>query len=727
MSQTLTKPVLLDETGQAIAGKLDTNSAAIIEALDDIKDAIGTSSEFIPVKIQVVTPPTKTIYKVGERLDLSGIVVNLVGTNGVQIDVTSACTFSPANNTVLTASDTTVTVTYLYQHDGTTFTTSQALVIRELSSIAVTTPPTKTAYQTGETLDLTGIVVTATYSDGFTANVTSDCTFNPANGTVLSSSDTSVTITYVEGSITKTTSVAIGVKELVSIAVTHLPTKTSYMDGETLDLTGLVVTATYDDTTTLDVTAHCAFSPADGDTLTTSDTTILISYTEGTVTKTTSQAITVIGLSSIAITQAPTTTSYKIGDTLDLTGIEVTATYSDNTTEDVTSQCTFSPANGATLTSSNASVTASFTFGSTTKTATQAITVEPHKYGVSRVLSSDPAKTRLYDAQNLTFSASVGSTAGSSDFDNCYPWSDIERVTINGDVFVKIPKFWIPDISYVSWDNVYIIADGPSEGFRVHPAFIKGGVEYDYILVAAYECGPNYVSKSGQTPLINTTLSDARTGVTGKGSGYHIMDLYTWSAIQALILVETANFNSQAVIGSGYSDKGGVQATGGSDNVPNLTGAPSGAFGQVPVVWRGIENLWGNTTQCFDGTLGADNDTSRSNLFICNDPTKYADTVTSDYIQVQPNDSNTWIKTDGAFISGMNKMSNAPELFLPNGSSTTASGTTYGCDTSYKLYSNNALASSEQSKLGSGLFGYRRTGPTSISGFGYRMIKLPTT
>lgn len=68
---------------------------------------------------------------------------------------------------------------------------------KTLSSIAVTTQPTKTTYTVGETLDLTGCVVTATYSDASTENVTSSCTFAPANGATLSTEGTqTVTVTY---------------------------------------------------------------------------------------------------------------------------------------------------------------------------------------------------------------------------------------------------------------------------------------------------------------------------------------------------------------------------------------------------------------------------------------------------------------------------------------------------------------------------------------------------
>ena len=283
MPQVLEKPVLLDETGQEI-----------VEKLDDIKDAIGTSSEFIPLMIRVTTPPTKTAYRAGERLDLSGMVVNLVASNGSMIDVTQACTTVPANGATLTGADTSVAISYLYQVDNLTFTSTQVLTVSVLDSIAVTTPPTNTDYSVGDTLDLTGIVVTATYSDNSTRVVTDLCTYSPADGATLTSANSSITITLSEGGVTKTTSQAISVKELTSIAVTTPPTTTEYILGEQLDLTGIVVTATYDDSSTLDVTAHCVYSPSNGAVLGVNDTTITISYTKGSITKTATQSISVI-------------------------------------------------------------------------------------------------------------------------------------------------------------------------------------------------------------------------------------------------------------------------------------------------------------------------------------------------------------------------------------------------------------------------------------------------
>lgn len=203
MSTVLTKPVLLDETGQAIVGKLD-----------DIKEAIGTGGEYIPIKISVTTPPTKTTYFEGETLDLSGLVVSLIATNGSAIDITSECVFSPSNGTILTTLNTNVSISYHYIRDDITFNATLPITVNEIlpTQITVTTPPTKTEYIVGETIDLTGMVITASYTNGTTADVTSSCTYVPANGTTLADDTvTAIAIEYVESGITVTASQSITV------------------------------------------------------------------------------------------------------------------------------------------------------------------------------------------------------------------------------------------------------------------------------------------------------------------------------------------------------------------------------------------------------------------------------------------------------------------------------------------------------------------------------------
>jgi hypothetical protein len=88
--------------------------------------------------------------------------------------------------------------------------TSAAVTIAALTlqSIAVTTPPTKTTYTVGQTLDTTGMVVTATYSNGSSKTVTPTSTSGFSSTTVGSKT---VTVHYTEGGIIRTTSFTVTV------------------------------------------------------------------------------------------------------------------------------------------------------------------------------------------------------------------------------------------------------------------------------------------------------------------------------------------------------------------------------------------------------------------------------------------------------------------------------------------------------------------------------------
>jgi len=79
-------------------------------------------------------------------------------------------------------------------------------------------------------------------------------------------------------------------KTLSSLTITTAPTKVAYTAGETFDATGMVITATYEDTTSAAVTNY-TYSPTRA--LETTDEEVTISFTSGGVTKTATQAITV--------------------------------------------------------------------------------------------------------------------------------------------------------------------------------------------------------------------------------------------------------------------------------------------------------------------------------------------------------------------------------------------------------------------------------------------------
>lgn len=86
-----------------------------------------------------------------------------------------------------------------------------------LSSIAITSQPIKTSYNEGETFSTEGIIVTATYENGYTRAIT-EYTYSPSKA--LSTSDEAVIISYSEGGVTKTADIVIEVKELPKYTVT---------------------------------------------------------------------------------------------------------------------------------------------------------------------------------------------------------------------------------------------------------------------------------------------------------------------------------------------------------------------------------------------------------------------------------------------------------------------------------------------------------------------------
>lgn len=298
-------------------------------------------------------------------------------------------------------------------------------------------------------------------------------------------------------------------------------------------------------------------------------------------------------------------------------------------------------------------------------------------YGISRdITNSSPAWARTDNAVGFTATASVGTAAGSSSFDNCYPWSGIVRETLlTRDVMVKIPKFWYR--RYRSGNVEYLkIATKATTGFTLHPAFNHGGVEKDYLYVGAYKTSSNNKSVSGGDPRVQTlTRETARIEARAKGIGWGIIDIAALSAIQMLILVEFANNNVQSVIGRGYCDSNNsVLRTGTCDNVSGLTGRPNGTDGKVDVVWRGIEGLWGNLGEWVDGV-----NWNSGTYYVCNDPSKYADDTATNYTALSFKGAIDWSSNSYITQEGLDTGSN-PHVMLPFAAAG-GSETTYYCDT----------------------------------------------
>ena len=201
---------------------------------------------------------------------------------------------------------------------------------------------------------------------------------------------------------------------LSSIAVKTAPSKTTYLEGDTFNPAGLVITATYSNSSTVDIAyaqhaADFTFSPSTSTALTPSNTSVTISYGG----KNCSQAISVTAKTLSYITLASEKkTTYKVGDTF--VKPTVTAHYDNSTSADVTNSATFTGYN----LSNSGEQTVTVTYGG--KSATYDITV----YRVTSLSATlnvgtngnttwtDSQKTASATVDNVTFTA-VGS--GSND------------------------------------------------------------------------------------------------------------------------------------------------------------------------------------------------------------------------------------------------------------------------------------------------------------------------
>ena len=275
--------------------------------------------EAVPTSIEVTQMPNKTEYEVGEELELEGLIISLNYSDDtvIEVDFYEVDGFDSS-----TPGTTTVTVSF------DEFTTTFDLTIKEtvLTSISVTALPTKTEYEVGEELELDGLEVTGNYSNSTTGLLT-DYTVSGFDSSV--SGTTTVTVTY--GEFTTTFDLTIKPKVLTKIEITAMPTKTEYEVGEFVDLDGLILTATYSNGDTEEVEDY---NISGFDSSTPGKKTLTITYGDYSVEI--ELKVKHIMLTGIKLTHRPTKLNYTQGEELDLTGLVITAIYSNGTTAQIT-------------------------------------------------------------------------------------------------------------------------------------------------------------------------------------------------------------------------------------------------------------------------------------------------------------------------------------------------------------------------------------------------------
>ena len=208
----------------------------------------------------------------------------------------------------------------------------------------------------------------------------------------------------------------------------------------------------------------------------------------------------------------------------------------------------------------------------------------------------------------------AGASVYSSPFDSILPWSGMEVSERSGGTMVAIPKFWYKLHKKGNTISVQISSQ-ELYGFSVSPAHMDrgdGGGERDVVYIGRYLSTGGYKSASGAVP-ISGTLSALRDGVHGLGADVWQSDYTMRFTLWLLYLVEFADWNSQAAIGSSGSGAGNTLKeiqTGYTDNIPYHTGTTKTDRDEYGpgIQYRHIEGLWGAAKEFLDG-LYYDNNT----------------------------------------------------------------------------------------------------------------------
>lgn len=429
--------------------------------------------------IEVKNP--KTSYGKGSTFVKPQVIAKYV--NGDEEDVSSSTNLTFTGFDSTTAGSNTINVSYV--EGGITKTASYTVTIEEdpvlLTSISVSGG--KTEYEYGEEFTVEGIEVTATYSNSDIANVTSEATFTGYNATTAGVQ--TITVSYVEGEITKTTTFEVTVKpKIVPESLSITGGKREYEYGEEFTVEGISAVATYTNGTTADVTnkvTYNGYSPT-----TAGVQTITATYVEDDVTVTTTFEVTVkaqVVLESITLSGGKR--EYVLGEPFNSDGLVVTAHYSDGTTQVVEPENINIP---DMTTTGEKTVLVGYKEGDITVTATYTITISDNIPVLSSITISNP-KTKYTVGDHFVKPTVI---ARYSD-DSIKDVSSSENLVFSGQKMSEAGKYTVT--AQYTENGVSAVA---TYEITVEPA--KSGITFDTTTIIIIAAG-------GGTLIVGVTLA----------------------------------------------------------------------------------------------------------------------------------------------------------------------------------------------------------------------------
>ena len=298
------------------------------------------STQLKATKIKILSEPNKLEYiKDTEKLDVTGGKILVSMSNGETIEKSledSKIKLTGFDNSSVGPK----TITVDYMDNRATFVVNVIDSPNQLISLTLKKAPTKVEYMVNDTLVRDGGILQATYSNGKTAEISTNSTsvkFSSPNMTVPGTKN--VTITYGGKSV----NYSILVKEkpitLNKIEVLNLPIKTDYIQNtENLDLTGGKIRAIFSNGNVLDIQMDSSDVNVIGfNNANIGRNRLTVSY-KG---KSTFFDINIVEKPKATINDAwilrkPDKLKYKKGEELNLSGGKITVNYSDGTNKIVT-------------------------------------------------------------------------------------------------------------------------------------------------------------------------------------------------------------------------------------------------------------------------------------------------------------------------------------------------------------------------------------------------------
>jgi len=301
---------------------------------------------------------------------------------------------------------------------------------RTLASITVYGANAARSLAAGSTLQLTA---QGNYSDGTIADISSQVTWSSSDSTLATLSNSGLLTSYKSGSVIATASqgsvagtLVVTVAGLKSITVAApVP---SLASGSTEQLTA---TAVYSDSSTQSITSQAAWQSSDptiavvsasGNLTALKTGSVTVTATWNSISGTAGVSVPAPGLFSITVT--PLVFSIASGQSKQLS---VLGTYADGTSQDVTSQATWSSSTSAATVDSNGLVTGS-SAGTSTITATigskSGSAVATVSAAMLQTISLTPLTASIATGQTQAFNANgLFSDGSQTDITNAVSWA----------------------------------------------------------------------------------------------------------------------------------------------------------------------------------------------------------------------------------------------------------------------------------------------------------------